>query len=278
MTEGCFYIPLGKKGNFLACNAAHDADIEGLGFALLSSSHVMQEIIQINTAFAGSLTFFNLDTQLIDWYHDYMIDIFDNCENEEIKESGLLALDLVKEGELNLAKETLWWNLSLEEKEEALGFTGVLNNEVGIIEKKNFLFTDEAQIKKLYQVLFHTHENYSLITHNYAWHNGQVYYECRDKSDISKNYSIPLVAYVFFQLASWAGPFELSGSYADVEDYFNSNITQKDIKTLSSLIEYNKKEKLLLPSDVLQPLIDKIELEKQITPTSPKAALTHLKI
>ncbi len=270
---GFFYIPTSKHLNnhYLKCNAFHEGDIRGLGFALLGSSHVMEEIMQINATFLGSVCFFNQDTNKIEWYHDYMQEIFDNCDSEEIRESGQHTMSLVEQGDLVEYKTTLWSSLSFEDRESALGLG--TQSGVGTIEQTNFIFANEMQIKKLYQVLFDANTEQDLVSTNYVWYNGQLYHGLKEKNKPESLVYVPLVASVFLHLKSLASPFYLQGSYSNMEHYFNHHITSKDINTLMSLAHHNKKEKLFYVCPLLQPLIDKEDLEKTISP-SPITAQT----
>ncbi len=250
--------------NFLYCETSHDGYEDGLGYALLASSAKMEELTEIMKACAGTICYYEQSSKTIkidreiDYYYDASPDLCAQYTK---------AFALIKNGELEKARQLDFWSVPLEKKATK---EFCMNSS---IVQENYHFYDASNIKELYDFLvkFKTDEDiYGNYT--YIWKDGQLHQQVEiEGSEDKGNYAIPFVANMFFS----ADPEEHespTGCYASIEKYFYTDITEKDLKTIEAIYEYNKIHKLLLLNPFAQIKMDKYDLEKS-TPQSPNSAV-----
>lgn len=283
MTHGDIYIPYTTpdgKEKYLYCEAWSDGYFDGVGYAMLSSSNHMEDIIKLNTIFLGSPFYYDPQTQKLEAKEADRLEHLTN--NTRFNKSFIEAFQLFKEQNLEALYQSKFAKISIEKKIKAditlnaqvMDFTEVLNGGKIISD----IHESIQYVKKVAKYDGETLSNYEISSTSYIYYDNQWYVGIYNNND-KYNY-IPLIIGVLnFTDYNTNANVTRSGCLADPFTYIEQGPSEKDLKTLKELYQFNIENNFDMEKRTWQYIkeyVEKVVLEDKIVDV--KSSKVKLKI
>jgi hypothetical protein len=276
MTHGDIYIPIimeNGETKYLYCEAWSDGYFDGVGYAMLASSNHMEDVIKLNTIFAGSPFYYDPESNSFEAKEgDYIEENFEDSdtENEAMRSAALEACTLFQAGQLKELYESNFAKISLTDKlEEGFGINAELKTLEEVLEKTPIV-TDISEIMNFLtsHLKDETIDTYNISSTEYLYHNNQWLVKMYDSEDYDQSIYIPMV----IGLLNFTDFSEnnRAGCLADPFSYIENSPTQEDFKTMDSLYHYNIANNINMTHrgwNHITPWMEKQLLEKNISLT-----------
>lgn len=290
MTHGDIYIPYmtaSGEAKYLFCEACSDGYFDGVGYAMLTSSNHMQDIIKLNTIFAGSPFYYNPNIQKFEAKEgDYLQEAFeDYIEDENLLKQALECLHLFEEGKINEVYQSSFAQLSLEKKIEA-GFG--MNVEIKTLEevldggKIVFNVKDSIEIVKKFcqkenedlELGDDSDDEFTLDSTTYLYYDNQWFVGVY--LDDTYTYIPAIIGLLNF--SDYNSHSEVRGGcFTDPYTYIEQGASEKDFNTMRELFQYNLDNQIDVSNkgwNYVKEYMEKILLEEKIESADKQKAKT----
>jgi hypothetical protein len=266
-THANIYVPITLDGKdiYLHCEASSDGDFDGVGYALLASSKHMEDIIKLNTIFAGAPFYYDFESKKIHPINDGIDYVFFNSSSS-LFDSALECLSFFNQNQLDQVYQSNFAKIGLNEKlDEGFGFgdCSEINNLDNILTNSQVV-TNIDEIKQFLksngQEDLHYIESWEHLYYDNQWLI-KLYDDEREKSIY-----IPMItALLNFTNVSQEG--YRAGTIADPFNYIENGLTEKDLYTLNQLYQHNIENNFDMKSHGwgnVWECIEKMQLDKTI--------------
>ena len=240
---------------------------------MLASSNHMEDIIKLNTIFAGSPFYYDTTNHKFEAKEgDYLIEGFeDSCEDEELVKKATKCFEYFQQGQLQEVYSSDFAHVSLETKlDNGLGANAQLYSFEKLLEKDKIVSTIPEVINEIEKIANQnsTSTISTLYSTNYLYHDEQWYVGVYS-SDFGDKIYIPAIiaALNFVEFKDNHRQYVFSDAYS----YIEQNPTEKDFNMLKELFKYNLENNIEMTQtgwSYIQEWMEKMQLEETLNQSS----------
>lgn len=266
-THAHIYIPITLDGKeiYLHCEASSDGDFSGVGYAMLASSHHMEDIIKLNTIFIGAPFYYELKSKQFLPINDDIDDVFFNSSSS-LFEAAEECLNFYNQDELDKVYQSEFAKIALNEKlDEGFGFGDC--SEITSLDEvldNSKIVKNIDDIQEFLKSTGQEEQDY-IETWEYVYYDYQWFVKLYDDERDSSIYIPAITTLLNFTRVSQEGYRE--GCITDPFSYIESGMTEKDVNTMTELYQYNLDNNFDMKSygwGNVWEYIEKIQLDKSI--------------